>query len=306
MFTRVFLRKKHKRVKAFFGCIIFLLTTTKPNLLTKNDILKSTSGNFTYEFIDACNLLHTSHIHNAFVFFALSKFKYRNKDSFFKLLLLLSGDISLNPGLSHINQSSDNNEWDVFNARGLHFIHININSLLPKIEELSRIACQSNGAVIGISESKLDNSIFDSGIEIDGYNIPHFDRNRHGGGVACCVRNDLSFTKRNYFSHDIETIFIEIFLPKTKPMAIGIVYRPPSQTSFLETMNEHFHKLDTINKETYILGDFNINLYLNNKYVFEKYSTIVSNTIPYDVRKYQEFCNVFNLKQLISCPTSIT
>ena len=69
---------------------------------------------FTYESIDACNLLHTSHIHNAFVF-ALSKFKYRNKGSF-KLLLLLSGDISLNPGPSHINQASDNNEWDVFKA----------------------------------------------------------------------------------------------------------------------------------------------------------------------------------------------
>ena len=143
-------------------------------------------------------------------------------------------------------------------------------------------------------------------IEIDGYNILRFDRNRHGGGVACYVRNDLSFTKRNYFPHDIETTFIEIFLPKTKPMRFGIVYRPASQTSFLETMNEHFYNLDTINKETYILGDFNINLYLNNKYVFDKRSTIVSNTIPYDVRKYQEFCNVFNLKQLISCPTRIT
>ena len=173
----MFLRNKHKRVKAFFGCIIFLLTITKPNLLTKNDIRKSTSEIFTYESIDACNLLHTSHIHNAFVYFALSKFKYRNKDSIFKLLLLLSGDISLNPGPSHINQTSDNNEWDVFKARGLHFIHININSLLPKIEELCRIACQSKAAVIGISESKLDNSIFDSEIEIDGYNILSFDRN---------------------------------------------------------------------------------------------------------------------------------
>ena len=71
-------------------------------------------------------------------------------------------------------------------------------------------------------------------------------------------------------------------------------------------MNEHFYKLHTINKESYILGDFNINLFLNNKYVFEKCSTTVSNIIPYDVRKYQEFCNVFNLKQLISCPTCIT
>ena len=62
------------------------------------------------------------------------------------------------------------------------------------------------------------------------------------------MRNDLSFTKRNYFSRDIETVFIEIFLPKTKPMTIGIVFRPPSQTRFLETMNEYFYKLNTINK----------------------------------------------------------
>ena len=143
-------------------------------------------------------------------------------------------------------------------AEGHHSIHININSLLPKIEELRRFVFLSNTAVIGISESKLDNSIFDLEIETDGYNILRFDRNRHGGGVACYVRNDLSFTKRNHFPHDIETIFIEIFLPKTKPMTVGIVYRPPSQASFLETMNEHFYKLDTINKETYILGDFNI------------------------------------------------
>ena len=110
MFARGFFRNKHKRVKAFSGCIIFLLSITKSNLLTKSDILKSTREIFTYESIDACNLLHTCHIHNAFVFFALSKFKYRNKDSFFKLLLLLSGDISLNPGPSHTNQTSGNNE----------------------------------------------------------------------------------------------------------------------------------------------------------------------------------------------------
>ena len=71
-------------------------------------------------------------------------------------------------------------------------------------------------------------------------------------------------------------------------------------------MNEHFYKFATINKETYILGDFNINLYLNNEYVFEKCSTTVSNTIPYDVRIYQEFCKFFSLKQFISCSTCIS
>ena len=51
MIARVFLRNKHKRVKAFSGCIIFLLTITKPNLLTKSDILKSTSEIFTFELL---------------------------------------------------------------------------------------------------------------------------------------------------------------------------------------------------------------------------------------------------------------
>ena len=94
-------------------------------------------------------------------------------------------------------------------------------------------------------------------IENDGYNTLHFDR----VGVACYVTNDLRFTKRNYFPNNIETIFIEIFLPKTKPMTGGIIYCPSSQTSFLETVNEHFYKIDTIMRETYILGDFNINPY---------------------------------------------
>ena len=43
-------------------------------------------------------------------------------------------------------------------------------------------------------------------------------------------------------------------------MKVGIIYRPPSQTSFLEKMNEHFYELDTIHKETCILSDFNRNL----------------------------------------------
>ena len=73
-------------------------------------------------------------------FLCYQNLRNRNKDSFFNLLLLLSGDISLNPGPSHMNQTSGNNEWDVFTAQGLHFTHININSFLPKLEELCGIA----------------------------------------------------------------------------------------------------------------------------------------------------------------------
>ena len=89
-----------KRVKAFFAYV--LLSITKPNLFV-NDILETTCEIFICESIDACDLLHTSHLHNIFAFRALSKFKHSNKSSFFKLLLLLSGDIGLNPGPSDID-----------------------------------------------------------------------------------------------------------------------------------------------------------------------------------------------------------
>ena len=80
-----------------------------------------------------------------------------------------------------------------FKNRGLHFIHLNINSLLPKIEKLRYIAKSANAAVIGICESKLDASVLDPEKSIDNYKILRCDRNRQGGGVTCYVRNDLSY-----------------------------------------------------------------------------------------------------------------
>ena len=77
-------------------------------------------------------------------------------------------------------------------------------------------------------------------------------------------------------------------------MTLGIVYRPPSQNKLFRTMNEHFYKIGNINKETYILGHRNTNMYLNDKYVFEKSSPTVSNTISYEVHKLlivvKKFC----------------
>ena len=126
-------------------------------------------------------------------FYSVSKLKYRNLNLNFHLLILLSGNISLNPGPTHQHKVQCLKEWNIFKSRGfLHFIHLNINSVLPKIQELRIIAKSTNAAIIGISESKLDESVLEPEIEIDDYKILVCDRNRHGGGVACYIRNGLS------------------------------------------------------------------------------------------------------------------
>ena len=59
------------------------------------------------------------------------------------------------------------------------------------------------------------------------------------------------------------------------------------------------NKINSVDNEIYILGDFNINLLLNDSYVLGK-------SIPNDVKSYHEFCRFFGLKQLIKVPTRTT
>ena len=98
--------------------------------------------------------------------------------------------------------------------KGLNLLHLNVNRLLSKIDELRYIAKRSNAAVIGTIKSKLDKCILDSEIQIDNYHIIRCDRNRKGGGVACYVRNDLSYIEKDFFPEEIETYSLRSYSQK--------------------------------------------------------------------------------------------
>ena len=151
----------------------------------------------------------------------LREMNCKDYTEFFRLILLLSGDMNLNPGSTQISKT-----WSVLKKRGLHFVHLNINSLPSKIEELRQITKDTNSAVIGLSETKLDNTIFDSEISIPNYSLIRKDRNRKGGGVPCYIRSDICFNSQNYLYDEIENISFELLLPETKPISIAIVYKP--------------------------------------------------------------------------------
>ena len=72
-------------------------------------------------------------------------------------MLLLSGDISLNPGPT--SNSVSQSFWKPFENKGLHFLHLHINSILPKLDELKTIAENTKTAIICITEPEVDNSI---------------------------------------------------------------------------------------------------------------------------------------------------
>ena len=52
---------------------------------------------------------------------------------------------------------------------------------------------KSNATILGISETKLDNTIMDSELNIEGYDLIRSDRNRRGDGVACYIKKDRQY-----------------------------------------------------------------------------------------------------------------
>jgi len=175
-------------------------------------------------------------------------------------------------------------DYSCFRNKGLHFTHLNIRSLLPKLSELKTIILNTNVAVLSFSETWLDNTITDSEIEIQGYSIIRKDRDRGGGGVCMYIRNDIAFNIRNDLEIEgLEAIWADILLPKTKPFLIGCIYRPPKQKDFI-------HLLDSVlslchNQETYLLGDTNFNVMDN------------SNS---KTKRFVHTCNSFGFNQLIT------
>ena len=203
-----------------------------------------------------------------FKLLTISKMKCKRNHLYLKMALLLSGVINLNPGPVARHQLNYP-KFEVFNKKGLHVIHLNINILLPKIDELCNIAKCSNAAVIGITETKLDNTVYDSEVTLDGYSIVRNDRNRKDGGAACYIRSNICYSRRTCLSDNLENIFIDLLFPKAKPISIGILYKPPRQTRSLEQMDTDFESLE-LNNELYILGDFNIGLLFKGNCILNK------------------------------------
>ena len=213
--------------------------------------------------------------------------------------MLLSGDVSLNPGEVQASPAVNVNIWEPL-KKDLHFHHVNINGLLPKIDELKHIANKTKATIIGITESKLDHTVSD-------HDILWCDRNRNGGGVACYIKKDLCFNTRPLNCKEIENIIFDILLPKSKPITIGVFYRPPNQANFMELIVKSFSLLNLKYNQIYLFGDFTNNLLQNRNYISNRKGLATcQKPVHTFIKKYQEFCRIFSLKELITCPTRVT
>ena len=68
----------------------------------------------------------------------------------------------------------------------------------------------------------------------------------------------------------MENIVLDILLPKSKPITVGIIYRPPNQVDFIDHFNNAPGKLPIQSNKIYLLGNLTINLFFDGHYVLKK------------------------------------
>ena len=127
-----------------------------------------------------------------------------------------------------------------------------------------------------VTETKLDSSFPFGQFSTDGFARPfRRDRNKNGGGVMIFVRDDITSKeiKISFFPSDIECLFIEINIRKTKWLIFGC-YHPPSQNDnyFFYNLSKALDSLNSNYEKFLLVGDFNsedheteITNFLNNR-----------------------------------------
>lgn len=171
---------------------------------------------------------------------------------------------------------------------GLRVGYLNINSARNKTDDIASMLHNNghNFHIVCIAESRLTDFIPDSDIMMTNYNIIRLDPHspRSTGLLLYCV-NSLNYKRLLHLeNHNVEYIWIEVYLKHHKPIIIGFLYRNPSETTEFNSM------MDAVifeSKEVILLGDFNINLTLSGTRWSHSY-------VPY------------GLEQIIDRPTRIT
>ena len=171
---------------------------------------------------------------------------------------------------------------------------LNINSLLPKMEQLKLFCFENRIDIMAINETKLDSTVGDEEIHIPSYDTIRKDRTSCGGGVLLFIKSNLNFIVRNdLMLNPLECVIVEITKPRSRPILVGTLYRPPGASMELfEQIESLFCRVDSSNAEFYLLGDINCDLLSDKPHCYTK--------------KLVDLMSTYSLEQVIKEPTRIT
>ena len=141
-----------------------------------------------------------------------------------------------------------------------------------------------------VTETWVDDSVIDSGMTY--LDMWYRERIVKDHTEVCVCISGVTWPSTHVQSYQLETLWIEILLPKTKPVLVCVCYRPPHQNDFYKLFELSISNI-SLNSEIIILGDMNTNVDKKNKKCCLIYSMHC-------------FLNIVGLLQLITDATRIT
>lgn len=158
------------------------------------------------------------------------------------------------------------NSNTVENNSAFTCLNVNVRSISKNFEKLKECLKATNHdfTVIGLSETHLKGKPPEY-YNLSGYKMEYVNRVGRGkGGVCMYVSNKVKYKTRKDLciaNSDYESCFIEIERKNAKNILVGVVYRAhTSIDNFTSDIDKVFNKMNSENKITYVMGDFNIDL----------------------------------------------
>ncbi len=168
--------------------------------------------------------------------------------------------------------------------------HLNAQSILSNKAELEILMNERNPDILCVTETWLTNDTNDAYIDMPDYNVYRCDKGR-GGGACIYVKSTLEVNEVKFDvvrPQGIEDVWLSVQSCKFPSVVVGCVYRHPK--AHVETFDYISDVLTLVclkNKPSYILGDFNDDLFCSTS-------------------KMNKIINTAKLTQLIAKPTRVT
>lgn len=180
-----------------------------------------------------------------------------NFSQYFLLIILLSYDISPNPGP------------DSANLNCLRVGSWNINSLSKDswapIDKL-RLKYSKDVDVLALQETKLNHSIPDSTINLNGFHLYQKEYTRKSSGLAIYVRQ--SYLAKIFHLPELfllHVLAVKVILSNCSLITVNVYRRPVAPDDKVkDQLHTLYNSLSATNCRVILLGDFNIDMSFEN------------------------------------------
>ena len=197
--------------------------------------------------------------------------------------------------LSTPGEAAPSNPLNIKLEKGLRIRNLNIQGLRSCVDSFRLSLSESPFDCVGLCETNLGDTAPDSQFEIPGYSMERKDgTTRHTHGILLYVAENLTTRRRTDLEVDqLDCLWCEIRLPKTRPLLIGSVYKSPSaDAQHLIDFQDNISKAPESGLETIILGDFNLDLLSKRK--------------DSSTKQFSQFMRSNAMKQVVDKPTRVT